>query len=56
MRTRSDADDDATPLTPEERNGLIPTYITARHELNELEQRNIAEADSWAFAPQTQNP
>lgn len=50
MRDPFHADDDATPLTPEERNGLIPTYITARNELNELEQRNIAEADGWAFA------
>ena len=43
------ADDDATPLTAEEREGLIPTHVTLRSELNELEQRNIAEADSWAF-------
>jgi Fic-DOC domain mobile mystery protein B len=43
------ADDDATPLTPEERDGLIPTHITLRRELNELEQKNIAEADRWAF-------
>jgi Fic-DOC domain mobile mystery protein B len=45
-----DAGDDATPLTPEERDGLIPTHITLRSELNELEQQNIAEADRWAFA------
>jgi Fic-DOC domain mobile mystery protein B len=45
-----DADDDATPLMPEERNGLIPTHITLRSELNELEQQNIAEADRWALA------
>jgi fido (protein-threonine AMPylation protein) len=44
------SDDDATPLTPEERDGLIPTYITTRGELNVLEQKNIAEADQWAFA------
>lgn len=43
------ADDDATPLTPEERDGLIPTHITLRGELNELEQNNIAEANLWAF-------
>lgn len=43
------ADDDATPLTPEEREGLIPTHITLRGELNELEQKNIAQADRWAF-------
>ena len=45
-----DADDDATPLTPEERSGLIPTHISLRSELNELEQKNIAEADRWAFS------
>jgi len=44
-----DADDHATPLTPEERNGLIPTHVTLRSELNELEQQNISEADRWAF-------
>ena len=45
-----DADDHATPLTAEERDALIPTHITVRSELNELEQRNIATADRWAFA------
>lgn len=44
-----DADSDATPITPEEREGLIPTHITLRSELNELEQQNILEADRWAF-------
>ena len=38
------ADDGATPLTPEERIGLIPAYITYRHELNAAEQANIAKA------------
>lgn len=44
------ADDHATPITPTERDGLIPTHVTLRGELNELEQRNIAMADGWAFA------
>jgi len=44
-----DADDDATPLTPAERDGLIPTHVTLRRELNELEQQNILEAALWAF-------
>jgi len=44
-----DADDAGTPLTPAERDGLIPTHITLRGELNELEQRNIASATGWAF-------
>ena len=42
-------DDAATPLTPEEREALIPSYITLRRELNEAEQANILEAESWAF-------
>lgn len=44
-----DADDGATPFTPQEREWLIPTYITTKRELNEAEQRNIAEADIWYF-------
>jgi Fic-DOC domain mobile mystery protein B len=44
-----EADDSATPLAPEERNGLIPPHVTLRSELNELEQLNILEADQWAF-------
>jgi Fic-DOC domain mobile mystery protein B len=42
-------DDAATPLTPEERDGLIPSYISLRRELNEVEQVGIADADRWAF-------
>jgi len=41
-------DDDAnTPLTAEEREQLIPSYITLRHELNEAEQVNIGKALRW---------
>lgn len=39
-----------TELTPEEREGLIPSYITLRRELNEAEQANIVEAQSWAIS------
>ena len=46
-----EGDDDAnTPLTPEERADLIPSYITLRHELNEAEQVNIAAAMRWTKA------
>ncbi|KRE11651.1 cell filamentation protein Fic [Bosea sp. Root483D1] len=46
-----DEDDDAnTPLTAEEREQLIPAYITLRHELNEAEQVNIGEALRWAMS------
>ncbi|HEY5412859.1 MAG TPA: mobile mystery protein B [Caulobacteraceae bacterium] len=40
----------STPLTPEERDALIPSYITQRRELNEVEQIGIADADTWAFS------
>ncbi|GBE49202.1 fic/DOC family protein [bacterium BMS3Bbin13] len=42
-------DDAATPLSKDEREGLIPSYITLRGELNEAEQANILEAEEWAF-------
>lgn len=42
-------DDAATLLSEEEREGLIPAYITLRGELNEAEQANILEAEDWAF-------
>jgi len=42
--------DGGTELTEEEREGLIPSYITLRSELNEAEQANILEAEEWAFA------
>jgi Fic-DOC domain mobile mystery protein B len=45
-----DEDDGSTPLTPEERDALIPSYITQRRELNEAEQIGIADADRWAFS------
>lgn len=43
-------DDANTPLEPEEREQLIPTYITTRAELNEVEQIGIVDADRWAFS------
>lgn len=43
-------DNASTPLTEEEREELIPSYITLRPELNEAEQSNILEAEEWAFA------
>jgi len=46
----AEQDDSSTPLSSEEREGLIPSYITLRGELNEAEQANILEADAWAFS------
>lgn len=43
-----DEDDEAnTPLEADEREALIPAYITLRRELNEAEQVNIASALRW---------
>lgn len=44
-----DEPEGATPLTPEEREGLIPAQVTLRRELNELEQQNILEASLWVI-------
>ena len=41
--------DGSTPLTEEEQQQLIPSYIALRHELNEAEQSNILKAGEWAF-------
>lgn len=43
------ADAAATPLLPEERDGLVPTHVTLKGELNELEQQNISAANGWAL-------
>ena len=45
-----EAHEGQTPLTAEEREGLIPPHVTLRGELNELEQQNILEANAWALA------
>ena len=39
--------DGQTPLDPDEAEGLIPSHIETRGELNEWEQANIAEALDW---------
>jgi fido (protein-threonine AMPylation protein) len=39
--------DGSTPVTPEEEAGLIPSHVSLRRELNELEQTNILEAETW---------
>lgn len=43
-----DEPDDATPLEPEEREGLLQTWVTYRSELNEAEQANITAGAAWA--------
>ncbi len=39
--------DGATPLDPDEADGLIPSHITTRRELNAWEQANILDAEQW---------
>lgn len=43
-------DEGTTPITAEERADLIPTHITLRSELNQVEQAGIDEAYVWAFS------
>jgi Fic-DOC domain mobile mystery protein B len=43
-----DEPEGATPLSPEAREGLIPSGVSLRHELNEYEQANITKARLWA--------
>lgn len=38
-----------TDLTEEEKEGLIPSYISTRSELNQAEQQNIVKGELWAF-------
>ena len=37
----------ATPLDPDEMEGLIPNHIVNRGQLDELEQENIVSAQIW---------
>jgi Fic-DOC domain mobile mystery protein B len=50
MSRLHDQPNDATPLSANEREGLIPSHVTLHHELNELEQQNILQADGWVFS------
>lgn len=45
-----EADDNSTPLTADEKDGLKLKWITLRSELNEVEARNIAQAQIWLFS------
>lgn len=43
-------DDASTPLSHEEREGLLLEHITLRSELNEAEQANIMKARAWMLS------
>lgn len=42
--------DGATPLDPDEANGLIPRHITTHADLNEWEAANILKAQQWLYS------
>jgi Fic-DOC domain mobile mystery protein B len=44
------ASDGQTPLTDEEKDGLIPPAVATRGDLNLLEEANILEAGEWALS------
>ena len=44
-----DPPEGATPLDPDEADGLLLSHITTWAELDRWEQENIAEAEAWAF-------
>jgi Fic-DOC domain mobile mystery protein B len=48
--------DNATPLAPEEREGLLQSWITHRRDLNEAEQENIITGTAWARRSRNTSP
>jgi Fic-DOC domain mobile mystery protein B len=48
--------EDATPLEPQEREGLLQTWITHRRDLNEAEQENIVAGAVWARGRRSRRP
>lgn len=45
----------ATPLDPDEADGLIPSHITTQGQLNEWELVNIVDGERWAFSRKQKN-
>lgn len=46
----------ATPIDPNEADGLIPTHFTLQRELNEYEEANILEASEWLLSRRRGDP
>ena len=46
----------ATPLDPDEIQGLIPSHITLQGQLNDYEQENISRARRWAYSRRRGDP
>jgi Fic-DOC domain mobile mystery protein B len=45
----------ATPIDPDEVDGLLLSHITSQSELNRWEQQNIMQAEEWAFRHRPNN-
>lgn len=48
--------EDATPLEPAERDGLLQSWIISRRDLNEAEQENIVKGATWARRTRKRKP
>lgn len=48
--------DDATPLAPAERDGLLQSWITTRADLNVAEQDNIDAGAAWSYRRRNTDP
>jgi Fic-DOC domain mobile mystery protein B len=46
----------ATPLDPDEIEGLLPDHITLQNQLNEFEEANIGQAREWAYTRRRGDP
>lgn len=50
MQSNDEVEDGQTPLDPDEANGLIPSWVATRGDLNVVENDNINLAYAWADA------
>jgi Fic-DOC domain mobile mystery protein B len=55
MGLKIDYPEGATPLDPDDAEGLIPTHITTKGQLNEWEYSNVARGEEWALATREKN-
>jgi Fic-DOC domain mobile mystery protein B len=46
----------ATPLDPDEIQGLLPSHVTLQSQLNDFEQANIGQAREWAYTRRRGDP
>jgi Fic-DOC domain mobile mystery protein B len=56
LKGELDEPDDATPLDDDEIDGLIPSHVHTRYELNQWEATNLASGQAWALARKSWNP